>query len=81
LKTKDEVLIYLNVYKAEAENQLERKIKRLRSYRGGVYFSNGTDEFCVEHGIVHERTLPYLPQSNGIAEWKNRTLTELVNAI
>jgi hypothetical protein len=81
LKTKDEALNFLKAYKAEAENQLERKIKRLRSDRGGKYFANTFDEFCVEHGIVHERTPPYSPQSNGIAERKKRTLTELVNAM
>jgi transposase InsO family protein len=81
LKTKDEALNYFKAYKAEAENQLERKIKRLRSDRGGEYFSNAFDEFCVEHMIVHERTPPYSSQSNGIAERKNRTLTELVNAM
>jgi hypothetical protein len=31
LKTKDEALHYFKAYKAEVENQLERKIKRLRS--------------------------------------------------
>jgi transposase InsO family protein len=81
LKTKDEALNYFKTYKAKAENQLERKIKRLWSDRGGEYFSNAFDEFCVEHGIVHERTSPYSPQSNEIAERKNRTLTELVNAM
>jgi len=81
LKTKDEVLHYFKAYKAEVENQLERKIKHLRSDRGGEYFSNDFDEFCVEYGIIHERTLPFSPQSNGIAERKNHTLTELVNAM
>ena len=81
LQTKDEALDYFKIYKAEVENQLERKIKRLRSDRGGEYFSNVFDEFCEEHGIIHERTPPYSPQSNGVAERKNRTLTDLVNAM
>jgi hypothetical protein len=81
LKSKDEALNYFKNYKAEAENQLDRKIKRLRSDRGGEYFSNEFDSFCAEHGIIHERTPPYSPQSNGVAERKNRTLTDLVNAM
>ena len=37
--------------------------------------------FCEEHGIIHERTPPYSPESNGVAERKNRNLTEMVNAM
>jgi transposase InsO family protein len=79
LKTKDETLNYFKTYKAEVENQLEKKIKCFRSDRGGEYSSNEFDLFCVEHGIIHERTPPYSPQSNGVTERKNRTLTDLVN--
>nr|AAP53009.2 retrotransposon protein, putative, Ty1-copia subclass [Oryza sativa Japonica Group] len=77
LKSKDEALDYFKIYKAEVENQLDRKIKRLRSDRGGEFFSNEFDLFCEEHGIIHERTSLYSPESNGIAERKNRTLTDL----
>jgi transposase InsO family protein len=81
LKTKDEALNYFKAYKAEVENQLEIKIKWLRSDRGGKYFSSEFSEFYVKHGIIHESTPPYSPQSNGIPKRKNRILTELVNAM
>jgi transposase InsO family protein len=81
LKSKYKALHYFKTYKAEVENQLERKIKRLRSNRGGEYFSGDFSDFCVEHGIIHERTLPYSPQSNGVPKRKNRTLSDLVNAM
>ena len=81
LQTKDKVLDYFKIYKTKVENQLKRKIKCLRSDRGGEYFPKIFDEFCEEHGIIHERTPPYSPESNGVAERKNRTLTDLVNAM
>jgi hypothetical protein len=81
LKVKRQALHYFKTYKAEVENQLERKIKWLRSDRGGEYFSGDFSDFCVEHGIIHERTPPYSPQSNGVAKRKNCTLTDLVNAM
>ena len=60
---------------------VDAKIKRLKSNRGEEYFSNEFTSFYEEVGIIHERTPPYLPQSNGVAERKNRTLTNLVNAM
>ena len=81
LSTKDEALHYFKMYKAEVENQLEKKVKWVQSERGGEYFSNEFDLFCAVHGIIHERTPPYSPQSNGVAERKKRTLTDLVNVM
>lgn len=37
--------------------------------------------FCAKNGIRHEFTSSYSPQPNGIAERKNRTLKEMVNAM
>ncbi|KAL6326053.1 hypothetical protein AAG906_000928 [Vitis piasezkii] len=62
------------------ENQLNKKIKVLRSDRGGEYESPFVD-ICAQHGIIHETTTPYSPQSNGVAERKNRTLKEMMNAM
>jgi hypothetical protein len=38
LKSKDEALHYFKIYKAKVENQLERKIKYVRTDHGGEYF-------------------------------------------
>jgi hypothetical protein len=71
LKSKDEVLHYFKIYKAEVENQLERKTKHLRLDRAGEYISNTFDTFCEEHGIIHERTPLIHPNPMGLP--KERT--------
>ena len=81
LKSKDEAKEMFLKYKAEVENQLDRKIKRLRSDRGGEYDTNSLANFCEKNGIIHETSAPYTPQQNGIAERKNRTLKEMMNAM
>ena len=63
------------------EKQLEHPVKKLISDRGGEYSSKEADAYFKEHGIVAETTAPYSPQSNGIAERKNHTLTEMVNSM
>ena len=62
LRSKDEAEDMFLKFKAEVENQLDRKIKRLRSDRGGEYNTSFLKEFCEKHGIVHEFSAPYTPQ-------------------
>ncbi|CAN1221891.1 Retrovirus-related Pol polyprotein from transposon TNT 1-94 [Linum grandiflorum] len=81
LKSKDEAEDKFLIYKAEVENQLNKKIKRLRSDRGGEYSSVFLKQVCEEAGIIHETTAPYCPQQNGIVERKNRTLKNMINAM
>ena len=38
-------------------------------------------EFCQEHNIIQEVTAPYTPQSNGVAERKNRIRMDMVNCM
>ena len=63
------------------ENQLSKKIKRLRTDRGGEFESNPFNSFCEDHGIIHKTTPPYSPKSNGVAEKTNRTLKEIMNVM
>ncbi|GKC98142.1 enoyl-[acyl-carrier-protein] reductase [NADH], chloroplastic [Tanacetum coccineum] len=61
---KDEDIDKFVLYKTEVENQLDRKIKVVRSDKGGEYVSPFAD-LCAKHGIRHEFTAPYSPQQNG----------------
>ena len=67
LKSKDEVIEKFVLHKNKVENQLNKKIKVLRSDRGGEYELSFVD-VCAQHGIIHEITTPYSPQSNGVAK-------------
>ena len=78
LRNKDEAFDMFLSYKAKVENQLDRKIKRIRSDRGGQYIP--LNDYCENEGIIHE-TPPYSLKSNGIAERKNRTLKEMMNSL
>ena len=77
LNSKDEAIKAFKQYKNEVENQLNKKI---RSGRGREYESPFA-EICSEYGIIHQTTAPYTPQSNEIAERKNRTLKEMMNSL
>ncbi|GJV44987.1 retrotransposon protein, putative, ty1-copia subclass [Tanacetum coccineum] len=59
------------VFKAEVELQLGKKIKALRSDRGGEYLSQEFKDYLSENGIVQNLTSPYTPQQNGVSEKEN----------
>ena len=59
-KSKDETIEKFVLFKNEVENQLNKKIKVLRSDRGGEYESPFFD-VCAQHGIIHETITPYSP--------------------
>ena len=60
LKSKDEAIKKFVLYKNEVENQLNQKIKGLRSDLGGEYESPFVD-ICAQHGIIHETIASYSP--------------------
>ncbi|KAK8915961.1 hypothetical protein KSP39_PZI022303 [Platanthera zijinensis] len=81
LKIKDEAFEKFCLFKTRVENQLYMRIKRFRSDREGEYMSSEFRGFLASQGIIAETTAPYSPQSNDIAERKNRTLTEMLNSM
>ena len=76
LKKKSEVFSKFKEYKALVENQTGKKIKVLRSDNGGEFCEKEFKKFCRECGIARQKTTPYTPQQNGVAERMNRSLME-----
>ena len=81
LRHKSEVFSKFKEFKAEAETQLERNIKSLRSDRGGEYLSNEFIEYLAQQGITSQLSAPGTPQQNGVSERRNRTLLGMVRSM
>ncbi|KAL4582814.1 hypothetical protein LXL04_007375 [Taraxacum kok-saghyz] len=58
------------------ENQLNTKVKGIRSDNGTEFKNAVMDRFCAEKGILHQYSSVRTPQQNGVAERRNRTLID-----
>ena len=81
MKNKSESFEKFKEYKNEVENQLDKKIKTLRTDRGGEYLSIEFSTFLKECGIVPQLTPPGTPQWNGVSKKRNRTLLDMVRSM
>ena len=78
-------------FKIEVENQLNKRIKNVRSDRGGEYYGkyDGSGEqhsgpfakFLEDFGIVPQYTMPGSLSMNGVTERRNRTLKDMVRSM
>ena len=76
LKNKMDIKSVFEKFKIEVENELEKKIKILRSDNGKEYCNKELSNFLAASGIKHQTSTPYTPEQNGLAERMNRTLVE-----
>ena len=53
----------------------------MRSDNGGEYVDKEFVDFCASEGIRREFTVPYTPQQNGVAEWKNGAIIGVARAM
>lgn len=81
MKHKSESFTFFKEFQNEVENQLGKKIKMLRSDRGGEYLSLEFDNHLKECGILSQLTPPGTPQWNGVSERRNRTLLDMVRSM
>ncbi|GJS75774.1 putative ribonuclease H-like domain-containing protein [Tanacetum coccineum] len=76
LATKDETSEILQNFIKGIENQLDYKVKIIRSDNGTEFKNKELNQFCQNKGIHREFSVARTPQQNGVAERKNRTLIE-----
>ena len=53
------------------ENETEKKIKVLRKDNGGEHYKKEFEDLCKKCGIARQKTTPYTPQQDGVAERMN----------
>ncbi|GJR42625.1 putative ribonuclease H-like domain-containing protein [Tanacetum coccineum] len=81
LAKKDETSGILKTFIRQIENQLNQKVKIIRSDNGTEFKNRVMLEFCGEKGIKQEFSNARTPQQNGVAERMNRTLIEAARSM
>jgi transposase InsO family protein len=90
IKERSEALDKFKIFKAEVKNQHNKKIKIVRSDRGGEYYGRHTlydqipgpfAKFLQENGIVAQYSTPGEPQQNRMVERHNHTLIDMIRSM
>ena len=87
LPEKSQAMDALEIYLNEVERQLDRKVKVVRSDRGGEYYERYDEtwqhpgpfaKLLQKHGICAQYIIFGTPQQKGISERRNRTIMDMV---
>jgi Reverse transcriptase (RNA-dependent DNA polymerase)/Integrase core domain len=81
LPSKDKAFTAFKGIKVAVEVEQNKKLKALRTDRGGEFKSVEFEEYCKENGIKRYMTAPYSPQQNGIVERRNQTVMGMVRSM
>lgn len=76
LASKTEVKAKFIAFQSLVERQTGIKIKTLRTDCGTEYLNEEFSGYLKTNGIVHQTSVPYSPQQNGVSERSNRTIVE-----
>jgi hypothetical protein len=81
LKNKLEAFENFKIYKEMVENEMDSRIKFLRSDNGGEFISKEFMDYCSNHGIKRKFSVSRTPQHNEVVERKNRTVQEMARTM
>jgi len=86
LYEKSQVVNALEIYINKVERQLDRKVKVIKSDRGGEYYVRYDEsgqhpgpfaKFLEQRGICAQYTMSGTPQQNGVSKRRNRNLMDM----
>jgi hypothetical protein len=63
------------------ENEMDSRIKCLRSDNGGEFTSKEFMDYCSSHGIKRQFSVARTPQQNRVVERKNKTIQEMARTM
>ncbi|XP_031249850.1 uncharacterized protein LOC116107700 [Pistacia vera] len=81
LRSKNEALERLKSWQTLVKNQVDKKVKALRTDNGLKFCNSEFDRYCSDQGILRHRTVRGTPQQNGVAERMKRTLLEKMRCL
>ncbi|XP_019266534.1 PREDICTED: uncharacterized protein LOC109243968 [Nicotiana attenuata] len=81
LKLKSDVCVVVQQFFTFVKTQFGAIVKTVRNDNGTEFVNLVCENFFKNLGVIHQKTCPYTPQQNGVAERKHRHILELTRAI
>ena len=81
LRRKSETFNCFQIFKELTENEIDMKIKCLRSDNRGEFVSKEFNKYCDDNGIKRHFSITETPQQNGVVERKNRIVMAMARTM
>jgi len=81
LKSKADVCVALDYFLKFVKTQFDKVVRKVRSDNGTEFMNVVCATLFKERRIIHQRSCPYTPQQNRVAERKHRHLLEVTRAL
>jgi transposase InsO family protein len=81
LSSKDEAPAAIKEFQAQVETETGKKLRVLRTDRGGEFTSVEFGLYCAGQGVERHLTAPYSPQQNGVVERRNQTVVGMARSM
>ncbi|CAO2199473.1 unnamed protein product [Urochloa humidicola] len=81
LSNKSDAADAIKAFKTRAEAESGKRLRVLRTDRGGEFTAEEFAEYCAEEGVRRHLTAPYTPQQNGVVERRNQTIVGMARSM